>query len=278
MKGINCNIVKDLLPSYVDKICTEDSRRLIEEHIGGCEQCRTQLKLLQGTELTDEQGEQRRISYLKKLKRHYEKGITSLVLLTLAIIGASLFLVGHNDRNLLYVIFPLSLIAAYGLMPGSPLAEQRSKFSGVLVAGSILASIFLVAYYGYAVLYLCRNVLDDMKEIGPFGVSLHETGPYLEKRLVFAAVAQLGFFVLSNMLGLRGYRIHKSIYGLTLTGFWLATGYIGILHNMSTTEEFSRIWVRMTACLMAEGIICSAAACIFAKIYFHIRDSKGDFR
>ena len=117
-----------------------------------------------------------------------------------------------------------------------------------------------------------------MKEIGPFGVSLHETGPYLEKRLVFAAVAQLGFFVLSNMLGLRGYRIHKSIYGLTLTGFWLATGYIGILHNMSTTEEFSRIWVRMTACLMAEGIICSAAACIFAKIYFHIRDSKGDFR
>ena len=41
MKGINCNIVKDLLPSYVDKICTEDSRRLIEEHIGGCEQCRT---------------------------------------------------------------------------------------------------------------------------------------------------------------------------------------------------------------------------------------------
>ena len=106
MKGINCNIIKDLLPSYVDKICTEDSRRLIEEHIGGCEQCRTQLKLLQGTELTDEQGEQRRISYLKKLKRHYEKGITSLVLLTLAIIGASLFLVGHNDRNLLYVIFP----------------------------------------------------------------------------------------------------------------------------------------------------------------------------
>ena len=130
----------------------------------------------------------------KKLKRHYEKGITSLVLLTLAIIGASLFLVGHNDRNLLYVIFPLSLIAAYGLMPGSPLAEQRSKFAGVLIAGSILASIFLVAYYGYAVLYLCRNALDDMKEIGPFGVSLHETGPYLEKRLVFVGSHAARFF------------------------------------------------------------------------------------
>ena len=148
MKGINCNIVKDLLPSYVDKICTEDSRRLIEEHIGGCEQCRTQLKLLQGTELTDEQGEQRRISYLKKLKRHYEKGITSLVLLTLAIIGASLFLVGHNDRNLLYVIFPLSLIAAYGLMPGSPLAEQ------------------LLGYLDNSTVYSRENVLSALYALG----------------------------------------------------------------------------------------------------------------
>ena len=30
MREINCNIIRDLLPSYVDDICSEDSRHLIE--------------------------------------------------------------------------------------------------------------------------------------------------------------------------------------------------------------------------------------------------------
>ncbi|MDE7418052.1 MAG: zf-HC2 domain-containing protein, partial [Lachnospiraceae bacterium] len=119
MKGINCNIIRDLLPSYVDNICSEDSRCLIEEHISDCEQCRTQLELLKATELIDEQGEQKRISCLKKIKRHYDKGIISLVFLTLMVIGGFQFMVYHYEligSKIFYIIFPLFLIATYCLM------------------------------------------------------------------------------------------------------------------------------------------------------------------
>ncbi|SDO21281.1 Putative zinc-finger [Psychrobacillus sp. OK028] len=34
-----CYIVHDLLPSYIDQLCSEESARFIEQHIATCEQC-----------------------------------------------------------------------------------------------------------------------------------------------------------------------------------------------------------------------------------------------
>jgi len=35
----NCNIICDLLPSYIDGICSEDSRIAVEKHLKKCEHC-----------------------------------------------------------------------------------------------------------------------------------------------------------------------------------------------------------------------------------------------
>ena len=34
-----CYIVRDLLPSYIDHLCSEESSRFVEQHIATCEQC-----------------------------------------------------------------------------------------------------------------------------------------------------------------------------------------------------------------------------------------------
>ncbi|KOY83996.1 hypothetical protein ADM90_00870 [Lysinibacillus macroides] len=44
---MNCNIIKDLLPSYIDDICSEDTRKVVEEHLAQCEKCRLSLKRMQ---------------------------------------------------------------------------------------------------------------------------------------------------------------------------------------------------------------------------------------
>lgn len=36
---MNCNVVKDLLPLYLDDCCSEESRKLVEEHIKSCGSC-----------------------------------------------------------------------------------------------------------------------------------------------------------------------------------------------------------------------------------------------
>lgn len=37
---MNCNIVKDLIPLYIDECCSEESKKVVEEHIKDCVDCK----------------------------------------------------------------------------------------------------------------------------------------------------------------------------------------------------------------------------------------------
>ncbi len=41
---MNCNIVKDLIPLYIDECCSEESKKAVEEHIRDCDDCRQLLE------------------------------------------------------------------------------------------------------------------------------------------------------------------------------------------------------------------------------------------
>ena len=45
---MNCNIVKDLIPLYIDGCCSEESEKIVEEHIRDCDDCK---KLLEDMKL-----------------------------------------------------------------------------------------------------------------------------------------------------------------------------------------------------------------------------------
>lgn len=37
---MKCNVISDLIPLYVDDCCSEESGKLVKEHLEGCESCR----------------------------------------------------------------------------------------------------------------------------------------------------------------------------------------------------------------------------------------------
>ena len=37
---MDCNVIKDLLPLYIDECCSNESAELVTEHLGVCESCR----------------------------------------------------------------------------------------------------------------------------------------------------------------------------------------------------------------------------------------------
>lgn len=37
---MNCNIVKDLIPLYIDGCCSEESEKIVKEHIDTCDECK----------------------------------------------------------------------------------------------------------------------------------------------------------------------------------------------------------------------------------------------
>ena len=41
-----CEIIKDLLPLYADDVCSDESRKAVEEHINGCSDCKAELEKL----------------------------------------------------------------------------------------------------------------------------------------------------------------------------------------------------------------------------------------
>lgn len=45
---VDCGIMEDLLPLYVDEVCTESSRQAIEVHLTGCRECQLKLAGMQG--------------------------------------------------------------------------------------------------------------------------------------------------------------------------------------------------------------------------------------
>lgn len=43
---ISCNIIKDLLPLYAEDLTSEDSRKLVDDHLCGCDECTKELAVI----------------------------------------------------------------------------------------------------------------------------------------------------------------------------------------------------------------------------------------
>lgn len=75
---INCNIIKDLLPSYIDDISSKETTQLVEEHLIECENCK---------KILDEMKKEIRISSVDEkmaiktfFKKIYKKRIVAIIL------------------------------------------------------------------------------------------------------------------------------------------------------------------------------------------------------
>ncbi len=92
---ITCDVIQDLMPSYIDGILSEDSRALVEEHMGTCQECRKMLEIMK-----EEQGKeqnQMRLSAatLKKIRKKLivRRVLTATVAVILTLIVAA---AGYN--------------------------------------------------------------------------------------------------------------------------------------------------------------------------------------
>lgn len=65
-----CNIVRDLLPSYIDNVCSKDSIYFIEEHMNSCKKCREAFEFMENDiGLSDELDE----VYTAEVKRPFQR-------------------------------------------------------------------------------------------------------------------------------------------------------------------------------------------------------------
>ena len=48
---LECEVIRDLLPLYADEACSEQSRKLVNEHLLDCADCRDMLQKIRENEI-----------------------------------------------------------------------------------------------------------------------------------------------------------------------------------------------------------------------------------
>ncbi len=85
---MKCDIIKDLLPLYIDGVSSEGTNKLIEEHLSECEECKKELELMQDAPtltVKDDSLEKSVKTAGKKLKKFKKKMVIKAISAALAI-------------------------------------------------------------------------------------------------------------------------------------------------------------------------------------------------
>ena len=87
-----CNVIRDLLPLYVDEVCSEDSREMVEEHISTCQECKQELEdYCYNTGLPEVSADVAMKKFKKKMSIKNFKKIAISVIVCLAVIFGSAY-------------------------------------------------------------------------------------------------------------------------------------------------------------------------------------------
>ena len=105
MNKIPCEVIRDLLPSYIDELTSEKTNQVIREHLQDCESCRAAYTSMQAPESASDQDmqEKKEIDFLKKNKKRNRRivfgSIAGALVLIAAVLCLRVFFLGNGDER-----------------------------------------------------------------------------------------------------------------------------------------------------------------------------------
>ena len=104
---LKCEIIKDLLPSYIEKLTSDVTNEAVESHISECKDCKQILDDMKKDEVISIEEDQKEINYLKKVK-HHTWFIAGIGVLITAVIVICLFIWRVFEHG--FVVSPSSTV------------------------------------------------------------------------------------------------------------------------------------------------------------------------
>ncbi len=89
---LTCAIVRDLLPSYVEGLTSEETNQAVDAHLASCPDCKRLRTELDAPPETETAEQRREVDYLKTVKRRNGKRIVLAVVCTILLIAAGIAL------------------------------------------------------------------------------------------------------------------------------------------------------------------------------------------
>ena len=234
MNKKECDIIRDLLPSYVDNICSEASKEWIEAHLAECEACRDMAETMKTTEFSAKQLDLAQVDATKKVKK---KQIgTSLVILGLCmfvmLVTAGIFAEGNNTVShlVLYAELPVCMVISWFTNRSRQAKRSWDKWDTTSLVAAVLAT-------GYGIAMMSYMIISASGGKTVRGLELNEVGPFLSLQLVGCAVVCLVVYVIQMIRLYRKGSTNSVTLSLCLVGIFLMLVYSASLGNLSDIES-----------------------------------------
>ena len=269
MEKMKCDIIQDLIPSYVDGVCSDATKECVEEHMESCEGCRRMVALCRENGISGEQMEQKELDGLKKIKQITKyKGIAccGLVVFILGYMGISIWGRGEwSDHS-----FParcVMCITCICLVILSGMGFKAKKASGLLeiISGTVSAiialSVFMLLFY-----FITRLQDEDGAEYIYSIIGAERIGRTLTWQMWMAHFILLIFFLYHLTCMVRQDKSCNWLLCLDVAGCYIVSECFSLLSNMLTPWEFMHIFLTRTAVVAAIGLFGIVASALIGKV------------
>ena len=102
MNNIPCEVIRDLLPSYVDKLTSEVTNDIVKAHLKECKECAGEYERMITPEKVITGDEEKEVAFLKKQKNKVRKaiigGVLATILCVIVVIGIKAFAIGKESN------------------------------------------------------------------------------------------------------------------------------------------------------------------------------------
>ncbi len=265
MEKMNCDIIRDLIPSYVDDVCSQATKECVEAHLEECGECRLIAARLRDNALSGEKLEQKGLDGLKKIKRSldFHRVVNYGILLILVFYGIELFIVKHTGYaifNRPWILETLCIIVI--LFSGLGRRETLSPGRKAYLCGAVS---FLMAVYPILLfLYFSSRLKPDVETI--FGMELQKLGPFLNIQMAVLFTAQIAFFLYNLGCLIKQKRNCRWLLCLNITGIFLTVNYDLWLYYMDSFETLKRAIIRNTLESVIPGVLGIAVCLVISGV------------
>lgn len=254
MKNIHCNIVRDLLPSYVDEITSEESNEIIKQHLKECASCKETYDTLKSNAFISDKTDYRMAHFFerKRQEKLIENGILLFMVLFLSLLQFYGNYIGYGDIQppLLYIINCI-LYPTYNILLATVLSAWKKQSScpgkkRLALWGEGLGILYVTVLFYYILITISNG--GDL----PFGLALNQTGPFLVNQLHLLAVVCI-LILLAHIISQRPSKTyHFHMVMMSLAGVTIALNARAILHclddnSISAIKPFTATLVAIIA-------------------------------
>lgn len=251
MNKITCDIIQDLIPSYVDGICTDATKECVNEHMRECDSCTNLIELYRDVQITDPTMEQKQIDGFKKFHRQMKFMNLYSLMLVLLLIGLGIYTFCTNyivlSTIIYYVLFPVCLVGLYLFTEKKVPLKSAEKKDYLLASLSIIDTACAIGFMLYAI----NNTING-KTV--FSVEQAQLGPFVNKVWGILFLLQVIGFIYLLVRMIRHNINNKIMICLLMTGMFLLLSYVTLLRGLSSIDRFYSLFIQITVVIGGMGL------------------------